>query len=101
MRAGIRLSLRNATIAAFAAAAMLSSPGSATAAAPVQPYAANDAGGFRNVLPAGENGLDNAARIMKNVLDTATKASGTGLGLAISAGIMRDSGGELTAVSVP
>lgn len=30
-----------------------------------------------------------------------TKASGTGLGLAISAGIMRDSGGELTAANRP
>ena len=27
-------------------------------AATVQPYGANDAGGFRNVLPPGENGLD-------------------------------------------
>src|SRR5262249_8509664 len=26
-------------------------------------YATNDAGGFRNVLPAGENGLDNAAEL--------------------------------------
>src|SRR6201984_3381603 len=32
----------------------------AGAQAPVQPYATTDAGGFRNVLPAGENGLDNA-----------------------------------------
>ena len=28
---------------------------------PPQPYGTNDAGGFRNVLPPGENGLDNAA----------------------------------------
>ncbi len=35
----------------------------ARAAAPVQPYGANDAGGFRNVLPAGENGLDNAVQL--------------------------------------
>ena len=33
------------------------------AEAPVQPYGTNDAGGFRNVLPAGENGLDNAAQL--------------------------------------
>ena len=30
----------------------------ATAGAAVQPYGTNDAGGFRNVLPPGENGLD-------------------------------------------
>jgi acyl-homoserine lactone acylase PvdQ len=35
----------------------------AEAAAPVQPYGTNDAGGFRNVLPSGENGLDNAAQL--------------------------------------
>ena len=35
----------------------------ARAASPVQPYGTNDAGGFRNVLPAGENGLDNAAQL--------------------------------------
>jgi acyl-homoserine lactone acylase PvdQ len=34
----------------------------AQAAAP-QPYGANDAGGFRNVLPPGENGLDNLAQL--------------------------------------
>jgi acyl-homoserine lactone acylase PvdQ len=28
-----------------------------------QPYATNDAGGFRNVLPSGENGLDNAQQL--------------------------------------
>jgi acyl-homoserine lactone acylase PvdQ len=32
-------------------------PSSAAAEAPVEPYGAHDAGGFRNVLPAGENGL--------------------------------------------
>jgi acyl-homoserine lactone acylase PvdQ len=36
--------------------------GSAVAAVTPQPYGTNDAGGFRNVLPAGENGLDNAAQ---------------------------------------
>jgi acyl-homoserine lactone acylase PvdQ len=35
----------------------------AAAAAPVEPYGANDAGGFRNVLPAGENGLVNAKQL--------------------------------------
>src|SRR5262249_49328970 len=28
-----------------------------------QPYGTNDAGGFRNVLPPGENGFDNAAQL--------------------------------------
>jgi hypothetical protein len=28
-----------------------------------QPYGANDAGGFRNVLPPGENGLDTLSQI--------------------------------------
>ena len=32
----------------------------ATAHAAVQPYGTNDAGGFRNVLPPGEHGTDNA-----------------------------------------
>ena len=31
---------------------------SPSAGAAVQPYGTNDAGGFRNVLPPGENGLD-------------------------------------------
>ncbi len=34
--------------------------GAAPALAAVQPYGTNDAGGFRNVLPAGEAGVDNA-----------------------------------------
>jgi acyl-homoserine lactone acylase PvdQ len=34
----------------------------AAAAAP-QPYGTNDAGGFRNVLPPGENGLDNLTQL--------------------------------------
>jgi acyl-homoserine lactone acylase PvdQ len=41
---------------AFAALAVFVVPAAAGAA--VQPYGTNDAGGFRNVLPAGENGLD-------------------------------------------
>jgi acyl-homoserine lactone acylase PvdQ len=36
----------------------------AAAAAAVQPYGANDAGGFRNVLPPGENGLDNLPQVL-------------------------------------
>jgi acyl-homoserine lactone acylase PvdQ len=38
-------------------------PAVAQAEAPVQPYGTNDAGGFRNVLPAGENGTDNATQL--------------------------------------
>ncbi len=38
----------------------LSAPG---ASAAVQPYGTNDAGGFRNVLPPGANGLDNLAQL--------------------------------------
>jgi hypothetical protein len=38
-------------------------PAIASAEVPVQPYGTNDAGGFRNVLPAGQNGLDNAAQL--------------------------------------
>ena len=34
-----------------------------TLPASVSPYATNDAGGFLNVLPPGENGLDNAAQL--------------------------------------
>jgi acyl-homoserine lactone acylase PvdQ len=34
-----------------------------TAQAAPQPYGTNDAGGFRNVLPPGENGLDNLAQL--------------------------------------
>src|SRR5436309_12691983 len=36
--------------------------GPTVARADVQPYGTNDAGGFRNVLPAGEAGTDNAAQ---------------------------------------
>jgi len=47
--------------AAFAALFILA-PASPAQAAP-QPYGTNDAGGFRNVLPPGENGLDTLAQI--------------------------------------
>ena len=36
-----------------------------TAAAAPQPFGANDAGGFRNVLPPGENGLDNLQQLLQ------------------------------------
>src|ERR1700751_4286871 len=41
----------------------LALPASAAAAVTPEPYGTNDAGGFRNVLPAGENGLDNATQL--------------------------------------
>jgi acyl-homoserine lactone acylase PvdQ len=47
------------TLAAAALALAALAP-IAVAADPRQPYGANDAGGFRNVLPAGTRGLDNA-----------------------------------------
>src|SRR3954469_17170588 len=47
---------------AAALVAALVGAGSAFAAAPA-PYGANDAGGFRNVLPAGQAGTDNAAQL--------------------------------------
>ncbi len=43
--------------------ALLVSARSAVAAAPVEPYGSDDAGGFRNVLPSGENGTDNAQQL--------------------------------------
>src|SRR5438132_8225950 len=42
--------------------ALFSLPAAALAASP-QPYGTNDAGGFRNVLPAGEAGTDNALQL--------------------------------------
>src|SRR3989449_11757551 len=53
---------RNVALA-VGALALLGVPAGAGASAPVQPYGTNDAGGFRNVLPAGENGLDNATQL--------------------------------------
>jgi acyl-homoserine lactone acylase PvdQ len=50
-------------LVAAAALICLAVPASAGAEAPIQPYGTNDAGGFRNVLPAGENGLDNATQL--------------------------------------
>ncbi len=38
--------------------------GPAAADNAVQPYGANDAGGFRNVLPPGENGLDSLPQVL-------------------------------------
>jgi acyl-homoserine lactone acylase PvdQ len=50
-------------LASAAAAAALTLSGAGTARAAVQPYGANDAGGFRNVLPPGEAGTANAAQL--------------------------------------
>jgi acyl-homoserine lactone acylase PvdQ len=46
-----------------AALVSLSMTSPAAADTPVQPYGTNDAGGFRNVLPPGENGLVNAVQL--------------------------------------
>jgi acyl-homoserine lactone acylase PvdQ len=43
---------------------MLALLGAAPTVAAVQPYGTNDAGGFRNVLPPGENGLDNFSQLL-------------------------------------
>src|SRR5260370_36703024 len=40
----------------------------AGAGAAVQPYGGNDAGGFRNVPPSGENGLDNSTQLAESEL---------------------------------
>ena len=51
-------------VAAVAACAVcLALPAAAGAAVTPEPYGTNDVGGFRNVLPAGENGLDNATQL--------------------------------------
>jgi acyl-homoserine lactone acylase PvdQ len=48
---------------ALALLACLALPPAVAAAVTPAPYATNDAGGFRNVLPSGENGTDNAAQL--------------------------------------
>jgi acyl-homoserine lactone acylase PvdQ len=62
---------RNATVAVLGALVVLSGGLAATAAAApaVQPYGTNDGGGFRNVLPSGENGLDNAQQLTEFQLE--------------------------------
>jgi acyl-homoserine lactone acylase PvdQ len=60
-----RRSLR-AFLSLFACLALGAAAFAASAAAnAVQPYGANDAGGFRNVLPPGENGLDNLPQVLE------------------------------------
>src|SRR5215203_1818550 len=52
-----RCRMRGRAAAGAIAAAVLCFAAPASAA--VQPYGTNDAGGFRNVLPPGEQGVDN------------------------------------------
>jgi acyl-homoserine lactone acylase PvdQ len=56
LRAVLSLSLALVAIGAVFAA---------NAGAAAQPYGTNDAGGFRNVLPPGENGLDNLQQLFQ------------------------------------
>jgi acyl-homoserine lactone acylase PvdQ len=58
-----RLGLRRGALALAATILIAGLGAGASAQAAVQPYGTNDAGGFRNVLPAGENGLDNASQL--------------------------------------
>ena len=62
-RSCARARLRAPLLGTVAALAVLALPTAAGAAVSPEPYGANDAGGFRNVLPAGENGLDNAQQL--------------------------------------
>jgi acyl-homoserine lactone acylase PvdQ len=62
-KAALRLAMGRRMAIVIAAIICAAVPAAAQAGAPAQPYGTNDAGGFRNVLPAGENGLDNAAQL--------------------------------------
>ena len=56
---------RGATLAIVAAlAASLLAAGAAVAAPAPQPYGKNDAGGFLNILPPGQNGHADAAQVI-------------------------------------
>jgi len=57
---GVRAAVAAAVLAIGASA--LAAGGAAAVPSP-EPYGSNDAGGFRNVLPSGENGLDNAQQL--------------------------------------
>src|SRR5437764_2605916 len=52
-------------VLALVAAAPAGAQGTPAAATKVQPYGSHDAGGFRNVLPPGEAGTDNAAQLLQ------------------------------------
>lgn len=58
------------TISVALAFGLLATP--AVAQPSVQPYGTNDAGGFLNVLPPGENGLVNPAELAQNQATGAT-----------------------------
>jgi acyl-homoserine lactone acylase PvdQ len=60
----VRVCSRYALSFSLAALALLALVVPVASAAPPQPYGTNDAGGFRNVLPPGENGLDNFAQLL-------------------------------------
>jgi acyl-homoserine lactone acylase PvdQ len=51
-------------LAAAAIAVCATAPGASAAPPDPQPYRANDAGGFRNVMPPGSNGLANATQLI-------------------------------------
>ncbi len=57
--------LRRSLLAFLSALTCLAVFAGSAAANAVQPYGANDAGGFRNVLPPGENGLDNLPQVLE------------------------------------
>ena len=59
--------------------AILAGPAVARAAAP-QPYGTNDFGGFRNILPPGENGLVNTTLCGASARPTPSVATGSSAG---------------------
>jgi acyl-homoserine lactone acylase PvdQ len=59
----VRGCLRRALPLILSLGALLALPAAASAAA--QPFGTNDAGGFRNVLPPGENGLDTVQQLFE------------------------------------
>lgn len=66
-RFGAGLAVLGATLA-LAVASASGAPGAQSKgliAPPIPPYGTNDAGGFRNVLPPGENGTDNALELAR------------------------------------
>src|SRR5256712_9665937 len=56
-------SLLHRAVVVAGAVVCLAIPARAAAGVPVGPDGTNDAGGFRNVLPSGENGFDNATQL--------------------------------------
>jgi acyl-homoserine lactone acylase PvdQ len=63
----VRRGIVGCRLAVFVIALALLAPAGASAG--IQPYGLNDAGGFRNVLPPGEAGTDNAAQLARFQLD--------------------------------